>query len=227
MSVKGKVIQIIDDDSDLRILVRRVLEAAGCTVVEAASVREGILMNEKVTPDLVILDMMMPEHDGRVFLRARKKSPILAAVPVLVLSASTDKTMILEAMGLGASHYLIKPFQAKILLQRLRQVFMKIEGQKVNFDPEKLPQVEIQVAGDLEAMNAQVAQIALPVSFKRDEVITISSEALENADLGPLVCTASNRVAEIRDGRYVQLFKLRALSAEKSEILFDWMKSWK
>ena len=95
----GKRILYIEDNAFNRILVRRVLEAVGMTVVEADNAREGIEIAKQTHPDLILMDLSMPEMDGLSAARAIRDIPILNDVPVIALTANVmpdDRNRALE-----------------------------------------------------------------------------------------------------------------------------------
>ena len=81
---------VVDDDPDTVSTMRDILEEEGHTVLEARNGREGLQVALQTIPDLVLLDLNMPEMDGRAFLAALAQSPTLAGVTVVVLSGAAD-----------------------------------------------------------------------------------------------------------------------------------------
>jgi len=90
MSQRATVL-VIDDDPDTVSTMRDIMEEEGHTVLSASNGREGLQVALQTVPDLVLLDLDMPEMDGRAFLAAMAKSPTLAAVTVVVLSGALDE----------------------------------------------------------------------------------------------------------------------------------------
>jgi CheY-like chemotaxis protein len=80
-------ILIIDDDDDMRTLIRRMLEREGCTVLEAANGRLGLERLGECHPNFILLDLMMPEMDGFAFLEALRQQEAWRAIPVIVITA--------------------------------------------------------------------------------------------------------------------------------------------
>ena len=109
-----KHILVVDDMPALRHLVADVLQDEGYAVEEAADGADALACARRAPPDAIGLDLMMPALDGGAFLRERRADPELAAVPVLVLSASRDAGL-QEASALGAA-FLAKPFSLGALV---------------------------------------------------------------------------------------------------------------
>jgi len=107
---------VIDDDEDIRGLVRTLLERTGSTVAVAAGGREGLREFHSFRPDLVVLDVSMPELDGwNVLERIRDMSD----VPVLMLTARGDELERVRGLQAGADDYVVKPFGKQELVARV------------------------------------------------------------------------------------------------------------
>lgn len=106
-------ILLIDDDEDDRDFfleaVSSVQPDIKCTTAENGRVGLDVLTREKVTPDLIFLDLNMPLMNGQEFLREVKSSGSLINIPVVILSTSSDQATIKEAMSLGAKAFITKP----------------------------------------------------------------------------------------------------------------------
>lgn len=108
---------IVEDEADIRRFVRLALESEGHEVFEADGVKRALIEAGTRRPDLVVLDLGLPDGDGVDFIRdLRGWSP----VPVIVLSARSSETDKIAALDAGADDYLVKPFGAGELLARVR-----------------------------------------------------------------------------------------------------------
>ena len=116
----GPTVLIVDDDPATRALVRASLEAEGIGVVEAANGREGLAALDEEPPDLILLDVMMPQMDGWEMLR-RVQERHGGAVPVMMFSGQVEDVAD-EAAERGASGFIGKPFDPQQLIDRARQV---------------------------------------------------------------------------------------------------------
>lgn len=122
---------IVDDQAELRQLFQRVLETQGYHVVLAANGQAGLDALDAVNPQLILLDMAMPEMDGITFLRRLRQRSGFATVPVLILSGLISREQLQAARELGAADHLVKAdFTMKELRSRVagllpppRQVF--------------------------------------------------------------------------------------------------------
>lgn len=118
MNNKYKIL-VIEDEINIRNVVVALLETNGYMVFEAKDVSGGIMMFSSHIPDLVILDLGLPDKDGIEFLRKIRETSL---TPVIVLSARVDESDKVEALDLGANDYVTKPFGAAELLARIRSI---------------------------------------------------------------------------------------------------------
>ena len=106
-----------DDDDVLRDLLVLNLEAEGMVVHSAADGAAALQQIAAHKPDLVVLDVMMPIHDGLGVLRAMRQEPLTAAIPVVLLTARAASDDIADGWDAGADYYLTKPFRMEQLLE--------------------------------------------------------------------------------------------------------------
>ena len=120
-----QTILVIDDDQDLTVMLRAQLERRNYRVVVASNGREGLQKAYQARPDLIILDIMMPEMDGwEVCQRLRE----LSNVPIIMLTARNIKGDIVKGLESGADDYLTKPFSAVELEARIQAVLRRSES---------------------------------------------------------------------------------------------------
>ena len=117
MSEPLPVVILVEDERQIRRFVRTALETEGWSVHEAESLRQGLIDAGTRKPDLVILDLGLPDGDGMEFLRDLRG---WSNVPVIVLSARVGEQDKIEALDAGADDYLTKPFGVGELLARVR-----------------------------------------------------------------------------------------------------------
>lgn len=115
-------ILLVEDEASLRRLIEYALQTRGYEVVVAADGRQGLDKARSESPDLILLDMVMPEMGGMEVLSALKKDARLKDIPVLIVTASAQKGDAEKAMGMGAAGYLIKPFHVPTLYDRVEEL---------------------------------------------------------------------------------------------------------
>ena len=117
MSNNKYKILVIEDDRAISGMIQTILESNDYQVLTAQRCGQGILMLSSHMPDLVVLDLGLPDMDGEEFIRTARRSSI---IPIVVLSARTDERDKVSALDLGANDYITKPFGTAELLARVR-----------------------------------------------------------------------------------------------------------
>jgi two-component system, OmpR family, alkaline phosphatase synthesis response regulator PhoP len=118
-----KTILVVDDKSSIRNLVRDYLEAEGFHVAVATDGREALYTARQAKPDLILLDIMMPEMSGYDFLKTYRKE---RDTPIILLTARLDETDKVLGLELGADDYITKPFGMKELVARINAVLRRV-----------------------------------------------------------------------------------------------------
>ncbi|MEA4906498.1 MAG: response regulator transcription factor [Anaerolineaceae bacterium] len=120
-----KTILVVDDKSSVRTLLQEYLREQGFRVVGAANGREAIYTARHELPDIILLDLMMPEMDGYEFLRQYRREK---NTPVIIITAREEETDAVLGLELGADDYVVKPFRMRELVSRIRAVLRRIDG---------------------------------------------------------------------------------------------------
>jgi CheY-like chemotaxis protein len=115
-------ILIADDEPHIRKLVSFTLGNRGYEIVQACDGGEAVALAGQTQPDLILLDVMMPVMTGYDALRALKADPATADIPVVMLSAKSQKAEVEEGLACGAHEYICKPFTPKDLVQRVGEL---------------------------------------------------------------------------------------------------------
>lgn len=123
-----KAILVVDDERDLLVMIRSIFEGAGyAQIITAESAREALQFISKKMPDMIILDVMMPEMDGFALLQEIRA---VSNVPVLMLTARGEAEDKFAGFELGADDYLVKPFLPKELLLRVQAILKRAYPEK-------------------------------------------------------------------------------------------------
>lgn len=128
MQLNPKKILVVDDEPHIVAVIVSYLENGGYQVFEAFDGKEGMKVFEKVHPDLIILDRMMPEMSGEEVCRKLRK---ISRIPVIMLTAKTAEDDIVEGLKLGADDYVSKPFSPKELLARVEALLRRTSSEAV------------------------------------------------------------------------------------------------
>jgi len=121
-----KKILVVDDKPELRTLIKSYLIQEGFDVVTAGDGQEALFVARREKPDLIILDLMMPEMSGYEFMRAYNRE---ADTPIIILTARLEENDKVLGLELGADDYVTKPFSPRELAARVRAVLRRLEKQ--------------------------------------------------------------------------------------------------
>jgi len=161
-------ILLVEDTLDLARAIRRDLEAEGYAVLHAADGQQALDLFAAESPDLIILDWMLPRKDGLDVLRQiRAQSPL----PVLMLTARSDEIDRVLGLEVGADDYLTKPFSMRELIARVRALLRRIERvqQIINADRQRQTETLIYQGLHLNPETYQVAIDGQPLDLTRTE----------------------------------------------------------
>jgi CheY-like chemotaxis protein len=130
-SARRPKILVVEDDRDLAMLLRRQLESDGYQVVLAGSGEDALWLAREAKPQLITLDVMLPDIDGFAVLQRLKQSPLTSGIPVVIVSVLTETE---KGYAMGAVDYVVKPFEEDQLLGVVKDAFRDLEKER----PERL-----------------------------------------------------------------------------------------
>jgi CheY-like chemotaxis protein len=117
---KNPLILVIEDYSDSRVLLSALLRSKGYKVIEAKDGREGMLQANRVKPDLILMDLAMPEMDGVEATRQLRKRQVLAETPIFAITAYATADVKRDALAAGCTEIFQKPLDVETLLGRIK-----------------------------------------------------------------------------------------------------------
>lgn len=130
----SKKILIVEDDGNIRELLRLYLEREGYEITEAANGEEGVELWRKINPDMILLDVMMPIMDGwQVCKIIRKESK----VPIIIMTAKGETFDKVNGLEMGADDYIVKPLEMREVIASVRAIFRRLapeDSGKISFD---------------------------------------------------------------------------------------------
>jgi len=129
--MRKQTILVVDDQKDFAQLVERTLQQEGYDVILAADGTTGLRIAREHNPDLVVLDLTMPDIDGLEVCKALRSQPRHARLPILVLSARASAADRILGLELGADDYLIKPFVPRELAARVQAILRRSDSQMI------------------------------------------------------------------------------------------------
>ena len=169
---EGKRVLVIDDDPDAVYLMKENLDNKNYEVIGSRSGREGIRMAHQYHPDAILLDILMPDEDGWQVLNQLKEDPATTSIPVILLTIVDKKAL---GLRLGASAYLLKPFDPAAVIETLERLIGKNEGRKkqvlvVDDDPniadmlrQHLPEPDFKIDSALDGLKGlEAVRVAQP-----------------------------------------------------------------
>ncbi len=116
---------VVDDEADIRELVRLNLAREGYEILECESGEQALSLARSKTPDLIVLDLMLPGMDGMEACKRLKADPKTTQIPVVMLTAKGEEADVVAGLEVGADDYVAKPFSGKILTARVRRLLRK------------------------------------------------------------------------------------------------------
>ncbi len=158
-----KKIVIVEDDADIAQLVKLYLEKEGFRTATAKTGAEGLKLIKTDRPDMVILDLMLPEMDGLEVCKKIRSVPDTAMLPVLMLTSKAEESDTIIGLELGADDYVTKPFSPKALVARVKALFRRLERAD---DPKQTSYAYGPLVVDLSRHEALVDGKEIPLTAK-------------------------------------------------------------
>lgn len=118
----AKKVLIIDDEMDLVDMIHFRLEASGFEVIDAYDGADGIKKSKEEKPDLILLDLMMPQMNGFEVAEKLKEDSALKSIPIIVFTAAVTKDLPKQTREIGAKDCIVKPFDPGDLVERVKKV---------------------------------------------------------------------------------------------------------
>jgi len=115
-------ILLVDDEPDFVETVEFFLSGSGYQVFVAKNGKEALQQAERENPDLILMDVMMPEMDGLEACRGLKEDPTTNSIPIIMLTAKGRKEDAIDALAAGADSYVVKPFNLPDLVERIEKI---------------------------------------------------------------------------------------------------------
>lgn len=173
--IKSKVL-IVDDEPQIRKMLSIFLESEGFGIEESESGKQAIRMSASIKPDIILLDLGLPDMDGKDVIAAIRE---WSQTPILVLSVRTFDEEVVAALGAGADDYVVKPFNANVLAARIKSNLRKAvvrdggEPELVNGDLRMdLIRHEVFLRGEKIAMTPKEHQLLRYFMINRGRMLT-------------------------------------------------------
>ena len=128
--MSAKKVLVVDDEASIRDMLRLALEISDFECFEAADIHEAYRLITDKSPDMVLLDWMLPGGSGIELLRRLKKEEATRVLPVIMLTAKTHEDNVVQGLEVGADDYIIKPFAPKELIARMKAILRRSSSEE-------------------------------------------------------------------------------------------------
>ena len=192
---------VVDDEPDLVELIAYNLEQQGHTVLTANNGADAISQAKSRQPDLVVLDVMMPELNGVEVARRLRAQTETASVPIIMLTAKTEEAHEIEGLGAGADDYITKPFSMQVLLARIDAMARRTGGTSVSgrdsilsLGAVSIDLEEHQVSVDGQPISLTITEFRLLSTLFSNEGKIMTRPALISSAIGPGVMVTERTI---------------------------------
>ena len=177
--MKAKIL-LVDDEPDALEVLSSSLKAAGCTTLLAQDGARALAIAKAERPDLIVLDLMLPEVDGLEVCKILRRTPATAAIPIIMLTARAAEMDRVIGLELGADDYVVKPFSPRELVIRIRKLIERRSPSEPNGHMQ-IGEIEIDVpAHELRVAGSPVTVTA--TEFKLLEVLASRCGRVQSRD---------------------------------------------
>jgi two-component system phosphate regulon response regulator PhoB len=207
---------LVEDEPDLREILQYNLTQAGHRVQSATTAEAGLRLVRETMPDIVLLDLMLPDRPGTSVCTALRREPRTQGIPIIIVTAKGEEVDRIVGLELGADDYLVKPFSVRELVLRMNAVLRRGEAK----EPSYVEVAELRIDRDAHRVEVGGSEIPMtPLEFKllhtlvsrRERVQTRSTLLGDVWELDPGVSsrTVDTHVKRLRDklgtaGRFIQ-----------------------
>ncbi|MEC7275493.1 MAG: response regulator [Bdellovibrionota bacterium] len=206
-----KDILVIDDDSDTQLWLKKILEGAGYHCRFAANVDEGIQQVKEHASHLIILDYRLENEIGFEVVEFLRNSSHYKNIPIVMISASANKKVVLNAFIIGANEFLAKPLNPALLLQTIKKHLKLNELPSIKFEEDKAPSVQVKSIGDLIKINELGFILQSSIKLAPKTKLIFTSQYLKTMGASPCE-TITNDVASVaKPGTYRNEVKFKGM----------------
>jgi len=193
-------ILVVDDEPDLVELISYNLEQQGHTVYTASDGREALSLAKSRQPDLIVLDVMMPEISGIEVARRLRIQTETSSVPIIMLTAKSEEAHELEGLSAGADDYITKPFSMQVLIARIEALTRRTGGSGSSREsvlmlgPVSINLDEHQASVDGEAISLTITEFRLLCTLISNEGKVMTRPSLISSAIGPGVMVTERTI---------------------------------
>ncbi|MBI4248932.1 MAG: response regulator [Elusimicrobia bacterium] len=127
MQIKKRAILVVEDEEAIREVLRRTLQGEGYHVICAEDGKEALALIQENRPEMILLDLMLPEMDGAEVCRRVREDPVLGTIPIMMITGKDTFGDLEQGLALGADDYVVKPFDVREIKLRVAALFRRHE----------------------------------------------------------------------------------------------------
>ena len=214
----AKTILVVDDKEELRVLLKSYLEQEGFHVVTAVNGRDALFLARQEKPDLIILDLMMPEMGGYDFMRTHSRE---ADTPTIILTAKLEENDKILGLELGADDYVTKPFSMRELTARVRAVLRRANKDESEQDILRAADIMLDRNGRLVTVNEVTIDLT-PSEFD----LLARTRFLPSRPAGQAARRCFRRVRTHHRRPYPQFTRQNRAGLQKSALCGNRLRLW-
>lgn len=170
----SRKILVVDDERNVLEVLRSYLQSDDYSVIYTDDASEALVLAEASSPDLVVVDAVMPGLDGLAFCQALKESPRTAGIPIIMISGKAiSEAALLEAFEQGVDDYILKPFSLPILAARIKALLRRCAGPR-NCDQRKIAPEGVQI--DPESRTLKISGKTVKLACKEFDLLMLLLE---------------------------------------------------
>lgn len=196
-----RTVLVVEDEQDLAEMLQFQLQKAGYSVAVASDGRTALQKIEKSHPDLILLDLMIPEISGTEVASKIRSNPKTAGIPIVMLTAKSDEVDVLVGLTVGADDYITKPFSMKVVLARIEAVLRRVSGNsaaetQLRLGPIAISQETHEVTVDDELVKLTLTEFRILAALAAAQGRVLSRHVLMSKAMGPGV-TVTERTIDV------------------------------
>lgn len=214
---RGAVVLVVDDDTTMRFLIREVLQQAGFQVIEAENGQQALDLFEQVIPDIVLMDVSMPEKDGYATCLEIRQMPQGHYLPILMATGFDDMASVNRAYSAGATDFLIKPINWTVLGHRVRYMLRSARNLDQLRESQRNNQALIDGLPDT-IVRISANGVVLDYKFGDDSSLRIDKEGIIGSKIDTLLPSGLGK--EI-NGLLAQVFKTNEPFTKEFTLKFE------
>ncbi len=174
-------ILVVDDEPDAIELIRFNLKASGYEVLTAEDGEEALAKARKFSPDMILLDVMLPEIDGLEVWKILRRDPATASLPIIMLTAKASEIDRVLGLEFGADDYVTKPFSPRELMLRVRNLLKRKESSKEEVERFQVRDIELDVSKYEAKIMGQPIDLT-PTEFKLLQILMERKGRVQSRD---------------------------------------------